>query len=43
MIKTKEALSQTKLTRRQFLRGAAVSTAGFMLVPSLDFHGTELT
>ena len=43
MIKTKEALSQTKLTRRQFLHGAAVSTAGFMLVPSgvLGLNGVD--
>ena len=32
-MKTKVKMSETKLTRRQFMGGAAVSTAAFMVVP----------
>jgi predicted dehydrogenase len=32
-MKTNVKLSQTKLTRRQFMRGAAISSAAFMVVP----------
>ncbi|HWI55774.1 MAG TPA: Gfo/Idh/MocA family oxidoreductase, partial [Bacillota bacterium] len=33
-MKTKAKVSETQLTRRQFLRGATLSTAAFMVVPA---------
>ena len=33
-MKNKTEITQSQFTRRQFLRGATLSTAGFMIVPS---------
>src|SRR5206468_3731273 len=34
LMKAKNQTSETKFTRRQFLRGTTLTTAGFMIVPA---------